>query len=116
MRHFLEPGNWVARPRLVEQLSRCLAARLTLISAPPGFGKTSLLAEWLGSGPQPTPRIAWLALAFAGVAGTFDPLRLPVAVPYGLAFGGGFSLVDFRTCGLVDNRYRSFAITSSRLR
>jgi LuxR family transcriptional regulator, maltose regulon positive regulatory protein len=57
-----EPQSWVARPRLVEQFSRCLAARLTLISAPPGFGKTSLLAEWLHAAPQPALLAAWLAL------------------------------------------------------
>jgi hypothetical protein len=38
----------VVRPRLLDQLSRGLAGKLTVIAAPAGFGKTSLLANWLG--------------------------------------------------------------------
>jgi LuxR family transcriptional regulator, maltose regulon positive regulatory protein len=34
----------VARPRLAARLDRGAAARLTLISAPAGFGKTSVVA------------------------------------------------------------------------
>jgi LuxR family maltose regulon positive regulatory protein len=39
----------VARPRLVEQLDTTLEAghRLSLVSAPAGFGKTILLSDWL---------------------------------------------------------------------
>ena len=53
--------RWVSRPRLIEQLSLGLhpGYRLTLISAPPGFGKTTLLAEWLTPNKQHT---AWLSL------------------------------------------------------
>ena len=39
----------VLRPNLIEQLNKGLHRKLTLISAPAGFGKTTLLAEWLGS-------------------------------------------------------------------
>ena len=41
----------VARPRLSERLSRGAESKLTLISAPAGFGKTTLLAEWLAAAP-----------------------------------------------------------------
>ena len=40
--------NLVARPRLLARLERVAGRRLTLISAPAGFGKTTLLVEWLG--------------------------------------------------------------------
>jgi len=45
----------VARPRLLERLRRGGESRLTLVSAPAGFGKTTLLAEWLGQLPGEEP-------------------------------------------------------------
>ncbi|HEX8508840.1 MAG TPA: AAA family ATPase, partial [Propionibacteriaceae bacterium] len=56
----------VARPRLSGQLDTTLDAghRLTLVSAPAGFGKTTVLSDWLAHLPrrQPHTRVAWLAL------------------------------------------------------
>ena len=37
----------VPRPRLVEQLNDGLHRKLSIISAPPGFGKTTLVTEWM---------------------------------------------------------------------
>jgi LuxR family maltose regulon positive regulatory protein len=37
----------VARPRLIEQLNNGLYRKLTLISAPAGFGKTTLISDWV---------------------------------------------------------------------
>jgi ATP/maltotriose-dependent transcriptional regulator MalT len=51
----------VARPRLSGRLRRGAASRLTLISAPAGFGKTTLLAEWLAS-TRTERSVAWLSL------------------------------------------------------
>lgn len=47
--------------RLSEDLSRGdgFSRKLTLVSAPPGFGKTSLVSEWLAALPI---RAAWLSL------------------------------------------------------
>ena len=42
----LRPG-YVPRPRLVERLRQAARPAFILISAPPGFGKTTLLAEWV---------------------------------------------------------------------
>ena len=44
----------VPRPRLVERLNAELHRKLTLISAPAGFGKTTLLTEWIGGVDRPT--------------------------------------------------------------
>ena len=51
----------VSRPRLTRLLDRGAEAKLTLVSAPPGFGKTTLLAAWAAS-PELTSRAAWLTL------------------------------------------------------
>ena len=58
---------YVQRSRLTNLLEAGLQRKLTLISAPAGFGKTTLLATWvlsLGTGhssPQPAPQIAWVS-------------------------------------------------------
>jgi LuxR family maltose regulon positive regulatory protein len=51
----------VPRPRLDGLLRRGAEARLTLVSAPAGFGKTTLLAGWLGE-PCEGRRVAWVSL------------------------------------------------------
>ena len=53
------------RPRLSERLDRGTALKLMVISAPAGFGKTTLLTEWLAAGPAgPADErlAAWLSL------------------------------------------------------
>jgi LuxR family transcriptional regulator, maltose regulon positive regulatory protein len=56
----------VSRPRLTDRLSRGGQAALTLVSAPAGFGKTTLLtewlAEWLAAAPPEARSAAWLSL------------------------------------------------------
>jgi LuxR family maltose regulon positive regulatory protein len=52
----------VPRPRLSERLDRGIASKLTLVSAPAGFGKTTLLTEWLAEGPAGERLVAWLSL------------------------------------------------------
>jgi ATP/maltotriose-dependent transcriptional regulator MalT len=52
----------VPRPRLSELLSRASASRLILVSAPAGFGKTTLLSTWLGASPTAERRVAWVSL------------------------------------------------------
>ena len=39
--------NYVPRPRLIEKLNQGLTAKLTLLAAPAGFGKTTLVSAWL---------------------------------------------------------------------
>ena len=55
------PGR-VVRSRLLERLDAGAAARLTLLSAPPGFGKTTLLAEWTRATGDPSKAVAWVSL------------------------------------------------------
>jgi LuxR family transcriptional regulator, maltose regulon positive regulatory protein len=54
--------NAVVRPRLAERLSGASESALTVVSAPAGFGKTTLLAEWLATVPEDAASIAWLSL------------------------------------------------------
>ncbi|UCC65388.1 MAG: tetratricopeptide repeat protein, partial [Anaerolineae bacterium] len=52
-------SNLVPRPWLLARLDQGLTAHLTLVSAPAGFGKTTLLCEWLSERQYPA---AWLSL------------------------------------------------------
>jgi len=60
----------VLRPRLIERLNEGLSSgrKLTLISAPAGFGKTTLVSEWIADCGRP---VAWLSLD----EGDNDPVR-----------------------------------------
>jgi LuxR family maltose regulon positive regulatory protein len=49
----------VFRPNLIERLNEGLHRKLTLISAPAGFGKTTLVSEWVAGCGRP---VAWLSL------------------------------------------------------
>jgi LuxR family transcriptional regulator, maltose regulon positive regulatory protein len=61
------PG-FLARPRLLERLTQGTAGALTLVCAPAGFGKTSLLGDWARRSRRP---VAWLSLD----GGDSDPAR-----------------------------------------
>ena len=66
----LRSPNLVPRLRLLEQLNQGLhlSHKLTLISAPAGFGKTTLVSEWVAGYGRPA---AWLSLD----EGDNDPTR-----------------------------------------
>lgn len=55
----MDPGSLVVRPRLQEQMHAAAAHKVTLLSAPAGYGKTTLLRSWAASRADPT---IWLAL------------------------------------------------------
>jgi LuxR family maltose regulon positive regulatory protein len=59
--------NLVPRPRLIARLRAGMSGKLTLIAAPAGFGKSTLLATWLAN----LPTCAWLSLD----ASDNDPTR-----------------------------------------
>ena len=60
--------SFIPRPRLIKKLNEGLNAQLTLISAPAGFGKTTLVAAWLKQCDRPA---VWLSLD----EGDNDPAR-----------------------------------------
>jgi LuxR family maltose regulon positive regulatory protein len=55
------PNDLVLRPRLHEALSAGTQRSLTLVSAPPGAGKTVLIASWVAAGAAPGTA-AWVSL------------------------------------------------------
>ncbi|HEU5230703.1 MAG TPA: AAA family ATPase, partial [Ktedonobacteraceae bacterium] len=56
------PPSLLPRPRLIQRLNEAVARKLTLLSAPAGYGKTTLLRAWAAQAPHP---IAWLSLSQA---------------------------------------------------
>jgi LuxR family maltose regulon positive regulatory protein len=52
-------SKWIQRPRLITRLDEGLKNRLTLISAPAGYGKTTLAVQWINHIPGHS---AWLSL------------------------------------------------------
>jgi LuxR family maltose regulon positive regulatory protein len=84
----------VPRPALIEKLNAGLARKLTLLSAPAGFGKTTLLSEWIASAGSRLP-VAWVSLD----SGDNDPIRFGTYVAAALEtleFGLGGDAPDFR--------------------
>jgi LuxR family maltose regulon positive regulatory protein len=70
---FVPPAraNLVVRPRLFERLQAGLREKLTLIAAPAGFGKTTLLSAWRATAAGSALPVGWVSLDRADN----DPLR-----------------------------------------
>ncbi len=56
------PRTGVIRTRLIDRLDRGTEAALTLVSAPAGFGKTTLLAQWLATSATGHRAACWITL------------------------------------------------------
>ncbi len=52
----------ISRARLFALLDEGLSRPLTLVSAPAGFGKSTLVAAWVQSRPAEIPQVAWVSL------------------------------------------------------
>ncbi len=61
----------ISRARLFALLNEGLSRPLTLVSAPAGFGKSTLVAAWVQSKPVESPQVAWVSLD----EGDNDPVR-----------------------------------------
>ena len=59
----LPRAHLVRRPQLAARLTQGVMGPLTLVSAPAGFGKTTLLVQWLAESGMP---VAWLSLRTGG--------------------------------------------------
>jgi LuxR family maltose regulon positive regulatory protein len=68
------PSEYIRRPALEAELGRATDRELTLVCAPPGSGKTSLLTAWVRE--SPAPPTAWVRLE----PEDSDPRRLWSAV------------------------------------
>ncbi|MBI5035179.1 MAG: hypothetical protein HZB51_32030 [Chloroflexi bacterium] len=77
----------VPRVRLLQRLDENPSRKLTLISAPAGYGKTTLLSQWLNLPNGHSPRMAWISLSERENNLTrFWNYLLSALVPLGLAY------------------------------
>jgi LuxR family maltose regulon positive regulatory protein len=62
-KHFVPPARsaQVTRQRLLDRLKEGIDFSLVLVSAPAGFGKTTLVSDWIRHMPSPI-KTAWLSL------------------------------------------------------
>jgi len=100
------PG-WVSRPRLVERL-RASTCELVLVCGPAGFGKSSLLADWVRRDERP---VGWLSLDegdndpvrfWRHVAAALDRARAGLGASAGAVVGPGRAALDAAATALVN--------------
>ncbi len=97
----------VPRPRLIEQMDHGASRKLTLVSAPAGFGKTTLVACWLRGQTQKT---VWLSLDQLDN----ELLRLIAYIVAGFraidpkAMAATATLLDDSTMPLIEHYVQSF--------
>lgn len=65
--------HWIERPALNQKLAAALDHRLTLVSAPAGFGKTCTLCAWIARERERNPSTAWAWVSLD--EGDNDPIR-----------------------------------------
>ncbi|MEM7114687.1 MAG: LuxR C-terminal-related transcriptional regulator [Chloroflexota bacterium] len=56
------PSGLVQRPHLINYLNHGLRSKLTLVAAPAGYGKTTIVTQWLHAQQPHLNQIAWLSL------------------------------------------------------
>jgi LuxR family transcriptional regulator, maltose regulon positive regulatory protein len=93
-------SEWVARARLLDKLQEAAQRPVTLIAAPAGYGKTTLVTQWLASGSRPAT-VAWVSLDTT----ENDPVRLWSHVATALDRAGctiARDVADFIAAGASD--------------
>jgi len=85
------------RPMLLGKLDRCMDARLSLIHAPAGYGKTTLLADWRIRLLADDALVCWLSLD----KDDNELFQLLTYIAFSLSSGG----VDFRAAGISDGAF-----------
>jgi LuxR family maltose regulon positive regulatory protein len=106
----------VPRPRLIQRINEGMRRKLTLLSAPAGFGKTSLLSQWVTVSASKDKAVAWLSLD----EGDSDPMRFwtYLITAIDTATGGAISN-SFMACyrgdvsGAVELSYRALELLPS---
>lgn len=93
----------VHRQRLINRLSQGMDGKLTLVSGPAGFGKTTLLSEWVGESNRP---VCWISLD----EGDNDPIQFVSFLIKGLQ-----NISDGIGHGLVEMLYSSKPLESNTL-
>src|SRR3954449_11857807 len=58
----LPPLTAVVRPRLMATLHKATRSKLSVVTAPPGYGKTTLLAQWAASRGSAGGCVRWISL------------------------------------------------------
>jgi LuxR family transcriptional regulator, maltose regulon positive regulatory protein len=100
------PG-WVSRPRLLERL-RASSCELVLVCGPAGFGKSSLLADWVRRDER---AVGWLSLDegdndpvrfWRHVAAALDGARAGLGASAGALVGSGRAALDAVATALVN--------------
>ena len=100
------PG-WVARARLTERLRGVTGRELVLVCGPAGFGKSSLVADWV----RKHPMAAWLSLDegdndpvrfWRHVAAALDQVRPGLAARVEAQLGAGPAALDAAVSALVN--------------
>ncbi|MDZ5662163.1 LuxR C-terminal-related transcriptional regulator [Nocardioides sp. S-58] len=81
--------GWVGRPRLLDVLDRSVSRSVTLVAAPAGYGKTTVVAQWLAS-RRGERAAAWVSID----AGDNDPARLWAHIATALQRAGCFLAPD----------------------
>lgn len=86
----------VPRPRLLQRLARTQTRKLTLISAPAGTGKTTLVVQWLAQDPRP---VAWYSLdqSDSNLSSFFTYLVAAIQSVYPSACAGAAAFVHAST-------------------